>query len=64
MFVLTDALREDPGAPRPVCLAIAVLAADQLVAGAAGVRDAAAEGLALAVHVPVRDLLRLAASDR
>ena len=41
-----------------------MLAADQLVAGPAGVGDAAAEGLALAVHVTVRDLLGLAAPDR
>ena len=45
MIALTDALREDPGAPGPVRLAVAVLAADQLVAGAAGVRDAAPERL-------------------
>ena len=64
ILLLTDALREDAGTPGPVGLAVSVLAADQLVAGAAGVGDAAAEGLALAVHVTVRDLLGLAAPDR
>ena len=44
--------------------AVPVLPAHQLVAGSAGVRDAAAERLALAVHVAVRDLLGLAAPDR
>ena len=44
-MVLTDALRQDAGAPGSVCLAVPVLPAHQLVAGAAGVGDAAAEGL-------------------
>ena len=61
--ILTQALREYPGAPRAVRLAVPVLPPHQLVARAAGVGDPAAERLALAVHVAVRDLLRLAAPD-